>query len=683
MKKLGRLLTTLALSAPLLGGCSLLDMFSNLPEETKDVKGLELRDFTASVTLNSKYNFDGKVYINYTDNTDKEITSYCTFSSVDTSKVGKTDFRVDYETKSKIYYTVTSISVYDPNAKSKLESISVSNYTDTVEKGAQYTFDGKVYAKYEGIANPILVNNSDCSIGTISTTSTGTKSLSISFTDTYQDASGTERSVTKSTSASINVIAKPTAISASDIEVGVNQTKDIRVTFTPSDTTETDVSYVSNNPSVATVDANGKVKGLLQGQSTTITITSKAAPSVSKTININVTEATDETYTVLIYMCGADLESGWDAQSRQYYDSYAASMDLDEIKSVRNQPDNVNIVVEAGGAKRWKTSYQSIIDKNKLNRFHLENGSYVLDEQISNASMGKASTLQSFLEWGIENYYADKMALIFWDHGGGMHGCCYDELYDDDALLDSEVVEAVSGAFSKKGISQFEWVGYDCCLMQTMEVAEFNSPYFKYMVASQESENGYGWDYTGWVDDLYRGEDTETLLTEIVDTFIDYYGGVNASGGYYDGQYYAADQTLSFLDLSKIGAFKSAWESCASATVSKITSSNKSQFKNNILEKIQHFAGSDYDYFAVFDAMDYLIKLGSNSTFNPGGTYVSDAKTALDDLIVYNLAQKEASGDAHGLSFYFGDDYSSSTYSHFSNWISLVNKVGAYSYSFY
>ena len=49
MKKLGRCLLTLALSAPLLSGCSFLSIFSNLPEETKDVYRLDLRDYTQSV----------------------------------------------------------------------------------------------------------------------------------------------------------------------------------------------------------------------------------------------------------------------------------------------------------------------------------------------------------------------------------------------------------------------------------------------------------------------------------------------------------------------------------------------------------------------------------------------------------------------------------------------------------
>ena len=671
MKKLGRCLLTLALSAPLLSGCSFLSIFSNLPEETKDVYRLDLRDYTQSVTLNSKYNFDGKVYIMYKDDTEKEITEYCSFRDVDTSKIGKSELRVDYETKSKIYYTVASISVYDPNAKSELESISVSNYTDTVEKGAQYTFDGKVYAKYKGVDSPIQVNNSDCNIGSISTTTTGTKLLSISFTDKYNDESGAEHSVTKTATANINVIQKPTAISSSSLEVGVNRSKQIQVTFTPSDTTEKDVTYVSSNPAVASVDDNGNVTGKTAGQSATITVTSRANSSVKTTVNVNVVDIQQDKWTILIYMCGADLESK-DA---------LASMDLDEMKSVKGQPEDVNVVVQTGGASAWNTSGDDgygtswdvgvSISSSYNQRYELRNKSYTLKNSkvySSYKSMGDPTTLKDFLNWGLEEYPAEKVGLILWNHGGGLYGACFDEKKDDDSLTNDEVVTALSSSNLDK---KLEFIGYDCCLMQMMEVAEFNAPYANYQIASEESESGYGWDYDTWLDDVYADKSTETILKAIVDGFIADNGGVNETGGYYQGQYYPADQTLSYLDLSKIADFKTAWEAMASQLKSKATS-NKSSFKSLVENNVQGFSLSSG--YPNYDCYDLLLKLESNSTFNPGSTYITNAKNALNAVVKYSLAQKEASSGAYGLACYCGSGYDSS-FTNFTNWHSLVYSV--------
>ena len=42
--------------------------------------------------------------------------------------------------------------------------------------------------------------------------------------------------------------------------------------------------------------------------------------------------------------------------------------------------------------------------------------------------MTKPDTLSSFIQWCHENYPANRMELIFWDHGGGsVSGYGYDE----------------------------------------------------------------------------------------------------------------------------------------------------------------------------------------------------------------------------------------------------------------
>ena len=217
--------------------------------------------------------------------------------------------------------------------------------------------------------------------------------------------------------------------------------------------------------------------------------------------------------------------------------------------------------------------------------------------------------------------------------------------------------------------------------MQVQDVAEFNSPYFNYMVASQESESGYGWDYDNWVDDLYAGKDTETMLAEICDTFIKDNGGVDGTGGYYQGEYYPCDQTLSVLNLNKMSAYKTAWENMAAQLKTKITSSNASTFRNNVIGKTKYFADSDYDYFSVFDAYHFLTILEKNSTFNPGSSLINAVKEAFNDLVIHNTVQKEAAHDAQGLSIFFATEsygriYSTSNYSNFTNWIYISKTYG-------
>ena len=461
------------------------------------------------------------------------------------------------------------------------------------------------------------------------------------------------------------------SISAAKTSIVIGGTSNISATIAPSNATDRSVSWKSSNTSVATV-SDGVVTGVAAG--TTIITATTTDGGYSDTVSIEVTEEQLALNTVLIYMCGADLES----------DNELASGDLKEIASVSGQTEDTNIVVEAGGAKSWASTYSSVISTSYLNRFHLSNNSYVKDEQITKASMGESSTLQSFLEWGIQTYPAQNYGLILWNHGGGMRGVCYDENYNDNSLYDNEVVTAVKGARSSLNITdKFKWIGYDACLMGLQDVAEFNSSYFEYMVAAQESESGYGWDYDTWVDNLFAGDDYPTIFQAICDGFITDNGGVNATGETDQGTYYAADQTLAYYDLSKMATYKEAWENLAAQLKNKITSSNKSSFNTDLIGKTKYFAGTDYDYFCEFDAYHFLTLLESNSTFNPGSSYITAAKNALKALVGYNAVQKEAAHDAYGISFYYvaGTGYSQSsfsslTYSNFTNWTYLSYTYG-------
>ena len=827
MKKLYRSLLTIAISAPLLSGCDFFSQ-SDFPVETKEIETLSLRDYSQVVLQNQNYKYDGKVFVIYADETEKEVTSYCTFGAVDTTTLGEKSFKVSYETTSKIYsklgkvtvvdsislenieitdysestklgstYTfdgvvtayyndgsskiVTANAVVSPvdtskkgdaqlvvsyteneitksvtksiSVEAELTSISVSGQTTQYTVGSEFEFDGNVYANYSDgskvlVTSECVVDTSDvnidqigsyavrvsytkdgktynaevaitvseyiphlskitasnysstididetyvfdgkvtatyddnseadvtsnCTFGTISTSTSGKKTLNISYTDLHY---GTK----KTTSVSIEVIAHVTGVSiGSSFNLGVGKTTTLSPTVTPSDAKNKTVTFESDNTSVASVTSSGVVTGNAVGVAH-ITVTSVDRPSVSATTTINVSAVVQDAWTILLYMCGADLESGGD-----YGTSYggAATSDIEEILKVSGQPDDVNFVIQTGGAAAWQSKYGISAANNQ--RYHVANKSLSKDNNqvyTSYKGMGEASTLKDFLVWGINTYPADKIGVILWNHGGGLDGVCYDEKKDSNSLTNNEVVTAVSGALTETGLSKLEFIGYDACLMQMMEIAEFNAPYFNYQVAAQESEAGTGWDYDNWVDDLYAKKSSETIFKAIVDSFINDNGGVNGTGYNYQGQYYPADQTLSYLDLNEIADFKTAWEAMATQVKSKITSSNKSTFKNNVVGASKYFAGDDYTYYAEFDCYDFLDKLSSNSTFNPGGNYISNARTALNNLVKYNVVQKEGASDAHGLSFYFGKTYNSSTYSHFTNWVSLCSTVGGFEYS--
>ena len=408
-------------------------------------------------------------------------------------------------------------------------------------------------------------------------------------------------------------------------------------------------------------------------------------------------ETKKDAYTVLIYMCGSNLESDYANKTTYYYDGYnyeidgigMATADINEILSVKNQPKDINIVIETGGAKSWTNKsfgkYGDYdINASKLQRHHVENGKIILDDTLDYASMGKASTLQSFIEYGLTNYAAEKTALILWNHGGGLQGVCFDEKSNDDSLTTNEVTSAVSAALATCEMSnqKLEWIGYDACLMGVQDIAEKNSQYFKYMIASQESESGYGWDYDNWIDDLYEKKDTETILKAICDSFIadnnyDDYGNYSTSSN---------DQTLAYYNLAYANEYKNAWENMASQLMNKLTNSNKSTF-SSLVKSCKHYADSDYEYYGLFDAKDFINKLASNSTFKTDASYTNAVLSAHSKFVAYSAKGAKA-GNSNGVSMYWAYSKNTSYYNdyksadtNFSTWSSICSTYGGSSSS--
>ena len=479
-------------------------------------------------------------------------------------------------------------------------------------------------------------------------------------------------SSSSSSSSSSQTPSGSVTISQTNVTITVGET--VKLTASASDNST--ISWSSNNTSVATV-SNGVVTGKAAGNATITASATINGTKYNKTCSVTVQpkQTTNAEWTIMIYMCGADLES----------DNGLASSDIDEILKVSGQPDDVNIIIETGGASSWQSGHSYTISNSKLERWHVENKALVKDDSLTYAGMGKTTTFQNFLEWGLTEYPAEKTGVIMWNHGGGMYGVCYDEKDNDDSLLNNEVKTALSNTFTKLNRTEkLEFIGYDACLMSVQDVAEFNSEYFNYQISSEESEAGYGWDYDNWVDDLYAKKSTDNILKAIVDSFITDNGGANISN--YQG--YTADQTLSYLNLSYMDEYKAAWEAIANQLKSKLTSSNKSAFNSAIKNNIKHFADTSYSYYCTFDAYDFVDKLGSSSSFSSykvDDSYITAYKNAFAKLVEYNVAQKGA-GNAKGVCMYWPNSsyysnvgtYYATAQTNFSNWRSICTSFGTY-----
>lgn len=250
---------------------------------------------------------------------------------------------------------------------------------------------------------------------------------------------------------------------------------------------------------------------------------------------MSLSDASDDngTYTIMIYMIGSDLETK----------NKAASIDLVEMMNSGVDPSKVNVIVYTGGAKNWWIGIPST--KNTILKLAEDNGTIgfeMLGETICK-DMTKPETLAEFLEFVYRNYKTEHYALICWDHGAGpVFGYGYDENFEENTMLIPEIDEAINNSpFGEN--NKLEWIGYDACLMSCIEVANVLQKYANYLIASQETEPGMGWDYS-FLAVLNETSNSRKIAKAIIDTYISSYDS-------YISPTFNPDLTMACMDLSK------------------------------------------------------------------------------------------------------------------------------------
>jgi len=215
-------------------------------------------------------------------------------------------------------------------------------------------------------------------------------------------------------------------------------------------------------------------------------------------------------------------------------------------------PENVKVVIQTGGAAVWQND---LMDPDKLQRWvYSSDGLMLVDEQPL-TSMGDAQTLYDFLDFAYGNYAAERIAVTFWNHGGGsVSGAAFDELHDLDSLDLNEMYQAFDAVWpADAGNPVLELVGFDTCLMATVDAAATFRNFARYLVASEEVEPGNGWLYSGWLGAL------------AADPTIDGYDlGISICNSYYEGCEAVGTEeqtTLSVTDLTKLEPLLKAYES--------------------------------------------------------------------------------------------------------------------------
>jgi hypothetical protein len=242
---------------------------------------------------------------------------------------------------------------------------------------------------------------------------------------------------------------------------------------------------------------------------------------------------TPETFTLFWYVNGSDLESGGESDL-----GGAFTDNLNEMLSELPRDRRFRVLIFTGGTKEWQTEGFSAAHNQVHHVTHegLSHGT-VLPE----GSIAEPEVLAGFLKYGIQNVPADRYGLIFWDHGSGVPiGFGYDELREPRYMDMTALAEGLETGLDGERLA---FIGFDACLMATVEVAAACAPFADLLIASEELEPFGGWDYAPIMRAL--GENPAVDGEEVGRVIVNSYFSSRKHSG--------ETLTLSVADLRKIG----------------------------------------------------------------------------------------------------------------------------------
>ena len=325
-----------------------------------------------------------------------------------------------------------------------------------------------------------------------------------------------------------------------------------------------------------------------------------------------------DTVTIMVYMCGTDLESR----------SGMGTSDLQEMLNAE-VGDNVNLIVYTGGCSSWRNN---VVSSKQNQIWQIKDGKMAcLVENAGEVAMTDPDTLADFIKWCGKNFPANRNELIFWDHGGGsISGYGYDEKFQRSGSMD---LSGINKALQKGGV-EFDFIGFDACLMATLETALMASQYGDYLLASEETEPGVGWYYTDWLTQLSKNPSMPTIEIgqKIIDDFVD------VCAQKCRGQ----STTLSIIDLAELEATVPAALKDFSKSTSKLIEDQSYQTVSKARSNTREFAQS-----SRIDQVD-LVHLAKNMGTQEG----EELAEALLGAVKYNRTSSNMT-NSYGLSIYF------------------------------
>ncbi len=378
-------------------------------------------------------------------------------------------------------------------------------------------------------------------------------------------------------------------------------------------------------------------------------------------------------WTVLVYM---------DAANDLQPDSVT---NVQQMLNVGSNAD-VNIVVQWKQANCSNCGTPTFIGTRRYlvhqGTFQTLDANDRLPDPVANGTvdMGDWHTLQQFIQWGIQTYPADHLAVVIWDHGSGWLPALASSTpalvanrqasasnrrtpsrravaIDNDS---NNEIETQQIPLALQGAS-VDMLIIDCSLEQMVEVAYQVRNAARVMVGSEESPPGTGYPYDAWLGDLKASVATAnpcTVGNDIVQRFVAAYPT-------------QTDITQSVLDLSKMDAVATALGNFANTLTTHTVS--QATLIQSARENAQSYAYPDNkDLYHYAD----LIRTGAGTTgdLQQAATALQTSLTGPNGAIIANGHGSTGQSGSFGLAVYvpapgnYDTDYNALALAGTTNW---------------
>ncbi len=321
-----------------------------------------------------------------------------------------------------------------------------------------------------------------------------------------------------------------------------------------------------------------------------------------------------------IYMVGSDLESGGGAGTTDFQELITGLRTLSA-----EQDESLDILIAFGGANKdgwrgmkWMTKAQLLADSaDGIYGNATQANSYLY--RADGANMGHPSSLTQYLTFLNQHFpNKDRRFVVMWDHGGSYNGFGNDENFNNRGLTLPEIDQS----FGASGLPRLDLLGFDACLMASMETVRYTREHSALLVASEELEPGHGWDYRYVAPAMANAVDMESFGRGLIDNFV-----VSANHPYED-----TGKTLSLLNLDQAGPALDALQSYAVNYASYLADKSRLRVLSQSLGRSERYGQDGRSYTSV-DLVGFITQ---SASLSGNALAAQELQAGLESLIVYS-----------------------------------------------